>query len=144
MIATRRHQAAPSAAHPVPPSGQSAAGVASATSSSLIDHNLAAAASSRAAAEGVLGLHLTKYQPVTSVTSGDDARYTDVRAPCSGVRMNGLITFTPKARNPVASPSRAYPVATVPGCRQLAVTPVPTSLRASSSVKRMLASFDRP
>ena len=41
------------------------------TSSSLTDHNSAAAAWSRAAGDGVRTLHLTKYWPVTSATSGD-------------------------------------------------------------------------
>jgi hypothetical protein len=37
--------------------------------------------------------------------------------------------------------SRPKPVRTTPGCAQLAVTPVPSSLRASSRVNRMLASL---
>ena len=36
---------------------------------------------------------------------------------------------------------RPKPVRTTPGCVQLAVTPVPSSLRASSRVNRMLASL---
>src|SRR5437660_9984417 len=39
------------------------------------------------------------------------------------------------------SPKR---VAAKPGCRQLAVTPVPCRRRASSRVKRMLQSLERP
>src|SRR5674476_1294060 len=42
---------------------------------------------------------------------------------------------------PLWSPKR---VATKPGCRQFAVTPVPCRRRASSRVNRMLHSFDRP
>jgi hypothetical protein len=57
--------------------------------------------------------------------------------------MNGLMTLIPKASTPLASSSRANPLATVPGCTELAVTPVPASRRASSLVNRMLASFER-
>ena len=38
---------------------------------------------------------------------------------------------------------RKMPVATTPGCRQFAVTPVPSSRRESSWVKSMFASFER-
>ncbi len=47
---------------------------ARATSSSLTDHSRAAAASSRALADGVFTLHLAKYLPVTPSTSGDEHR----------------------------------------------------------------------
>jgi hypothetical protein len=36
------------------------------------------------------GLPLAKYVPVTPSTFGEDARYTEVAAPCCGVFMNGL------------------------------------------------------
>src|ERR1039458_2178389 len=61
------------------------------TSSSLTAHRRPAAASSSAEAEGLRSFPLTKYLPVTSATSADEARKTDVRAPFSGVRTNGLI-----------------------------------------------------
>jgi len=44
------------------------------TSSSLTSHRRAAAASSRALADGVFSLHFTKYRPVTPSTSGDELR----------------------------------------------------------------------
>ena len=43
-------------------------------SASLISHSFAAAASSRAAREGVLTFRLAKYSPLTVATSGDEAR----------------------------------------------------------------------
>src|ERR1035437_8869441 len=97
------------------------------TSSSLTAHRRPAAASSSAEAEGLRAFPLTKYLPVTSATSADEARKTDVRAPFSGVRTNGLITFNPTAKNPRVSPSRPYPVATVPGWTEFTVTPVPAT-----------------
>jgi hypothetical protein len=44
------------------------------TSSSLTSHRRAAAAWSRALADGVFSLHFTKYRPVTPSTSGDELR----------------------------------------------------------------------
>jgi hypothetical protein len=75
-------------------------------------------------------------------TSGDEARYTMVSAPFSGEIAKILATRTACERNPpLPSPKR---VATKPGCKQLAVTPCPAQRRASSRVKRILQSFDRP
>ena len=76
-------------------------------------------------------------------TWGDDARYTIVSAPFSGE----IAPSFREAHQPLAdraaggqSPNR---VATNPGCRELAVTPVPAKRLASARVNRMLQSFDR-
>src|ERR1043165_229703 len=51
--------------------------------SSLLFHSSLPKALSSASVEGVFSLHLSKYLPVTPFTSGDEARYTEVLAPCS-------------------------------------------------------------
>jgi hypothetical protein len=53
--------------------------------------------------------------------------------------MNGRAIMMPAFSNGRAWPPK--PVRTTPGCAQLAVTPVPSSLRASSRVNRILASL---
>src|SRR5205814_4676906 len=79
------------------------------------------------------GLDLTKYSPETCATSGAVARYRDTAAPCFEVSMNGFTT----ARISLTMSGSGYllqiSVATAPGWRQFAVTPVPASLRASSN-----------
>ena len=62
-----------------------------------------------------------------------------VSAPRSGERKNGRASIVPSRSSGL--PSRPNPVRTTPGCAQLAVTPVPSSLRASSRVNRMFASL---
>lgn len=62
-----------------------------------------------------------------------------VSAPRSGDSMNGRAIVMPSLSNGLDS--RPKPVRTTPGCAQLAVTPVPSSLRASSRVNKMLASL---
>jgi coenzyme F420-reducing hydrogenase beta subunit len=65
-----------------------------------------------------------------------------VSAPFSGEIAKSLASPTKREITPpLWSPKR---VATKPGCRQLAVTPVPCRRRASSRVKRMLQSLERP
>jgi hypothetical protein len=62
-----------------------------------------------------------------------------VSAPRSGDSMNGRTSVMPsRISGPASRPKR---VRTTPGCAQLAVTPVPSSLRASSRVNRILASL---
>src|ERR1700758_501858 len=88
------------------------------------------------------GLDLTKYSPETCATSGEVARYRDTAAPCFEFSMNGFTTAT---ISPPMSGSRSGVqifVATAPGWRQFAVTPVPASLRASSNVNAFISSFD--
>uniref|UniRef100_A0A182NWB8 Uncharacterized protein n=1 Tax=Anopheles dirus TaxID=7168 RepID=A0A182NWB8_9DIPT len=63
-----------------------------------------------------------------------------VRAPSSGVRKHIWIGL-----NRMLSGNgtlRQMPESIMPGCRQLAVTAVPSSRRASSRVNMMLAHFD--
>ena len=62
-----------------------------------------------------------------------------VPAPRCGDSMNGRASITPARIGSRAS--RPNRVRTMPGCAQLAVTPVPFSLRASSRVNKMLASL---
>jgi len=57
--------------------------------------------------------------------------------------MKGLAIAMPIAQSPLASPFWANPDRTVPGCRQFAVIPVPSSRCASSVVNKMLASLER-
>jgi len=65
-----------------------------------------------------------------------------VLAPSSGVSANFLAVLTTNdPKPPLASPKR---VATNPGCRQFAVTPLPSRRRASSRVNRMFISLERP
>jgi hypothetical protein len=66
----------------------------------------------------------------------------DVRAPRLGEISNGLTTTM--ASRPALPSSSPKWVLTVPGCRQLAVTPVPSSLLASSYVNSTLASLACP
>jgi hypothetical protein len=64
---------------------------------------------------------------------------TRVSAPFSGRRDTGRSTVMAK---PVSRPLlRLKPVATSPGWKQFAVTPVPSRRRASSVVNRMFASL---
>ena len=64
-----------------------------------------------------------------------------VSAPPAGEIAKRLMNGNSRAvQPPASSPKRD---ATMPGCRQLAVTLVPARRLASSRVKRMLASFER-
>ena len=114
------------------------------TSSSLTSQSRAAAASSCAAALGVAGADFTQYPPVMPASSGAEATYTWVRAPCSGDSANGFSKGNNSAPNRPVSPSRPKLLATNPGCTALAVTPVSSQRRASSRVNRMLASLVLP
>jgi len=98
---------------------------------------------SRPAAIGPAALILvtdrSSYAPLTFATSGEVASHTRVSAPFSGLRASGLRIIIPK---PISRPLvRLNPVATSPGWKQFAVTPVPSRRRASSVVNRMLASL---
>ena len=64
------------------------------------------------------------------------------RPPCSGeMKLNFPITQMIGLAQPGAPDQIA--VATAPGCRQFAVTPVPASFCASERVKSTLASLER-
>src|SRR5262249_36481596 len=77
-------------------------------------------------------------------TLGDDARWIDVSAPRSGVRnSHGVIVCAVPTSDSIAPPSFLPKlVLTTPGCSAFAVTPVPSSLRASSYACSTFASFD--
>jgi len=62
-----------------------------------------------------------------------------VSAPRSGEAMNGRAIVMPSRGS--GPGGRAEPRPYHPGCAQLAVTPVPAGLRASSGVNKMLASL---
>ena len=106
---------------------------------SLISHSRPAVSVSCAAGLGGLCSWSKKYAPLTFATSGEVASHTRVSAPFSGLRASGLRIVIPK---PISRPLlRLNPVATSPGWKQFAVTPVPSRRRASSVVNRMLASL---
>ena len=65
-----------------------------------------------------------------------------VWAPRSALMKKGRPDTIEMRSRPVVSSALPKPVATAPGCKQLTVTPVPSSRRASSVVNRMLASLD--
>src|SRR5260370_40291885 len=104
---------------------------------SLISHSRLAVTVS--CASGLGGLCLwSKYTPLTFATSGEVASHTRVSAPFSGLRDTGLRIVIPK---PISKPLlRLNPVATRPGWKQFAVTPLPSSRRARSAVSRTVAS----
>jgi hypothetical protein len=65
-----------------------------------------------------------------------------VSAPFRGLRDTGLRIVMPKS---ISRPLlQLNPVATSPGWKQFAVTPVPSRRRASSDVKRILANLVAP
>ena len=104
---------------------------------SLISHSRLAVPVSCASGLGSLCSWSKKYTPLTFATSGEVASHTRVSAPFSGLRDTGLKIVIPK---PINRPLlRLNPVATSPGWKQFAVTPVPSRRRASSVVNRMLA-----
>src|SRR5262249_16474686 len=106
---------------------------------SLISHSRPAVSLSCASGLGGLCSWSKKYTPLTFATSGEVASHTRVSAPFSGLRDTGLSIVIPKS---ISRPLlRLNPVATSPGWKQFAVTPVPSSRRASSVVNRMLASL---
>ena len=74
---------------------------------------------------------MTKYLPLKPSTSGEDAKYTEVCAPFSGLFMRGLNVLTVNPKIP-ETPLPKLVLTPAPGCRQLAVTPVPSSLLAIS------------
>src|SRR6516162_7687711 len=106
---------------------------------SLISHSRRAVSVSCASGLGDLCSWSEKYTPLTFATSGEVASHTRVSAPFSGLRDTGLRIVIPKS---ISRPLlRLNPVATSPGWKQFAVTPVPSRRRASSVVNRMLASL---
>src|SRR5262249_27236066 len=105
---------------------------------SLMSHSRLAVPVSCASELGSLCSWSKKYTPLTFATSGEVASHTRVSAP-SGLRDTGLRIVIPK---PISKPLlRLNPVATSPGLKQFAVTPVRSRRRASSVVNRMLASL---
>ena len=90
------------------------------------------------------GVDLTKYSPETCAASGEVARYSGTAAPCFEVSMNGFTTAMISLPISGAGLALQIFVHTTPGWRQFAVTPVPTSLRASSNVNAFISSFDCP
>src|SRR5262252_1275678 len=106
---------------------------------SLISHSRRAVSVSCASGLGGLCSWSKKYAPLTFATSGEVASHTRVSAPFSGLRDTGLRIVIPKS---ISRPLlRLNPVATSPGWKQFAVTPVPSRRRASSVVNRILASL---
>src|SRR6516164_5740357 len=106
---------------------------------SLISHSRRAVSVSCASGLGDLCSWSKKYTPLTFATSGEVASHTRVSAPFSGLRDTGLRIVIPKS---ISRPLlRLNPVATSPGWKQFAVTPVPSRRRVSSVVNRMLASL---
>jgi hypothetical protein len=83
-----------------------------------------------------------KYWPVTSASSGADAKRTSGFDPRFGPMRKGCDTVERKRSAPRVSAPRPKPDRTGPGWQALAVTPVPSRRRASSVVNKMLASFD--
>jgi hypothetical protein len=99
---------------------------------SLISHSRPAVSVSCASGLGGLCSWSKKYTPLTVVTSGEVASHTRVSAPFSGLRATALRIVIPKS---ISRPLlRLNPVATSPGWKQFAVTPVPSRRRASSVV----------
>src|SRR6476659_6911249 len=83
-------------------------------------------------------LHFSKYSPLMPSTSGEEARYIEVCAPFSGVpeiKLNrNLINGNLSSKWDLVSP----------GCRQLIVTPDPSSFLDNSFVKRTRPSLVGP
>src|SRR6266480_3006288 len=99
---------------------------------SLISHSRPAVSVSCASGLGGLCSWSKKYAPLTFATCGEVASHTRVSAPFSGLRATGLRIVIPKF---ISRPLlRLNPVATSPGWKQFAVTPVPSRRRASSVV----------
>src|SRR5205807_6155402 len=97
---------------------------------SLISHSRSAVSVSCASGLGGLCSWSKKYTPLTFATSGEVASHTRVSAPFSRLRATGLRIVIPKF---ISRPLlRLNPVATSPGWKQFAVTPVPSRRRASS------------
>jgi tetratricopeptide (TPR) repeat protein len=95
---------------------------------SLISHSRPAVSMSCASGLGGLCSWSEKYTPLTFATSGEVASHTRVSAPFSGLRDTGLRIVIPKS---ISTPLlRLNPVATSPGWKQFAVTPVPSRRRA--------------
>src|SRR5262249_10420726 len=91
---------------------------------SLSSHSHPAVSLSCASGLGGLCSWSKKYTPLTFATSGEVASHTRVSAPFSGLRDTGLRIVIPK---PISRPLlRLNPVATSPGWKQFAVTPVPS------------------
>src|SRR6266516_4225307 len=111
------------------------------TRAALTFHSLAVISVSKAILLGLLLLRLAKNWPVTPSMFGEEARKMDVRAPCDGVFSSGRITRLMTANHRAWS-SAPKLLRTTPGCRELAVTPVPSRRRASSLLNMTLASLD--
>src|SRR5215510_12220232 len=99
---------------------------------SLISHSRPAVSVSCASGLGGLCSWSKKYPPLTFATSGEVASHTRVSAPFSGLRDTGLRIVIPKPMSRLLL--RLNPVATSPGWKQFAVTPVPS--RASRQFSR--------
>src|SRR4029450_4919913 len=109
---------------------------------SLISHSRRAVSASCASGLGGLCSWSKKYPPLTFAMSGEVASHTRVSAPFSGLPDTGLSTVMAK---PIRRPLlRLNSVATSPGWKQFAVTPVPSRRRAHSVVDRVLASLVSP
>jgi hypothetical protein len=97
----------------------------------LTSHSRLAILSSWDASDERALAFLTKYLPLKSAISGEDAKYMEVSAPFSGLIMRGLNALTVNPNIP-ETPLPKLVLTPAPGCRQLAVTPGPLSLLASS------------
>lgn len=84
-----------------------------------------------------------KYLPVTFSSSGSNATYSVVCAPEIGVFMNGQVTIRKNQPDgPFKMPiCRVSSVLTMPGCKELAVTPVPFNRLANSLVNSTFANL---
>src|SRR4029078_5660162 len=139
-----RHPEAHEHPGPTPPPAlwTHAAATAGPASRTLTSHSRRATSMSFAAPLVRLSASSWKYLPLTPYTSGDVASYTSVCAPRSGVRAKTWPSLMNFPRKPgLFCPN---PLRTKPGCIALALTRVPSSRRASSRVKRMFISFERP
>jgi hypothetical protein len=100
-------------------------------SSALTSHSRLANLSSWDTTEERASAFLAKYLPLTPSTSGEDAKYMEVSAPFSGLFMRGVNALTVNPKTPETPLPKLVRIP-APGCRQLALTPVPSSLLASS------------
>jgi hypothetical protein len=85
------------------------------------------------------GFDFTRYCPEMPLTSGEEARYTDVRAPPNGEIENGSDRYATSRRAPGAR--SIMRVRTIPGCTAFTVTDVAFNLLASSSVNMTTNNF---
>src|SRR4030095_4424511 len=119
-----------------------AGALARAIHSSLFAHKRSATAGSFDSLLLGAGRHCIRYCPATSVAGSCTSPTADVAAPCAGLFVNGLTSFTSR---PTTAELRPICVVTsVPGCSEQAVRPCAPYLRCNDFAINTLQSFACP